>query len=74
MTETDGTRLPVMTVKAGDKHYMAIHEACLETGAPLVLQSKGGESLFSVVSKPASLSPGYTSAWRVVCMGRHLVR
>ena len=48
LTETDGTRLPVMTVKAGDKHYMAIHEACLETGAPLVLQSKGGESLFSM--------------------------
>ena len=42
LTEADGTRLPVMTVKAGDKHYMAIHEACLETGAPLVLQSKGG--------------------------------
>ena len=69
LTETDGTRLPVMTVKAGDKHYMAIHEACLETGAPLVLQSKGGESLFSVASKPTSLSPGYTSAWRVVLYG-----
>lgn len=48
---------------------MAIHEACLETGAPLVLQSKEGETLFSVVSKPASLSPGYTSAWRVVLYG-----
>ena len=58
LTETDGTRLPVMTVKAGDKHYMAIHEACLETGAPLVLQSKGGESLFSVASKPTSLPGG----------------
>ena len=69
LTETDGTRLPVMTVKAGDKHYMAIHEACLETGAPLVLQSKGGELLFSVASKPACLSPGYTSAWRVVLHG-----
>ena len=69
LTETDGTRLPVMTVKAGDRHYMAIHEACLETGAPLVLQSKGGESLFSVASKPADLSPGYTSAWRVVLYG-----
>lgn len=69
LTETDGVRLPVMTVKAGDKHYMAIHEADLETGAPLVLQSKGGERLFSVVSGPISLSSDYTSAWRVILYG-----
>lgn len=69
LTETDGVRLPVMTVKAGDKHYMAIHEADLETGAPLVLQSKGGERLFSVASGPISLSSDYTSAWRVILYG-----
>ena len=69
LTETDGTRLPVMTVKAGDNHYMAIHEANLETGAPLVLQSKGGERLFSVASKPITLTSGYTSAWRVILYG-----
>lgn len=69
LTETDGIRLPVMTVKAGDNHYMAIHEANLQTGAPLVLQSKEGESLFSVASNPKNLSPGYTSAWRVILYG-----
>lgn len=69
LTETDGVRLPVMTVKAGDNQYMAIHEANLEAGAPLVLQSKGGERLFSVVSEPATVSSGYTSAWRVILYG-----
>ena len=69
LTETDGTRFPVMTVKAGGNHYLAIHEANLETGAPLVLQSKGGERLFSVASKPATLLSGYTSAWRVILYG-----
>lgn len=69
LTETDGVRLPVMTVKAGNKHYMAIHEADLEAGAPLVLRSKGGERLFSVASGPVSLSSDYTSAWRVILYG-----
>ena len=69
LTETAEPRLPVMTVKAGDTHYMAIHEANLETGAPLVLQSSKGESLFSVVSVPVSLFAGYKSAWRVIMYG-----
>lgn len=69
LTDTDGVRLPVMTIKAGENHYMAIHEANLETGAPLVLQSKEGECLFSVVSEPTTFSSGYTSAWRVVLYG-----
>lgn len=69
LTETDGVRLPVMTIKAGENHYMAIHEANLESGAPLVLQSKEGECLFSVVSEPTTFSSGYTSAWRVILYG-----
>lgn len=69
LTETGGRRLPVMTVKAADNHYMAIHEAYLQTGAPLVLASEKGDRKFSVVSKPKTLSPGYTSAWRVIMHG-----
>lgn len=69
LSETDGSRLPVMTVKAGDSHYMAIHEANLTTGEPLLLVSKGGERQFYVLSKPATLSPGYSSAWRVILYG-----
>lgn len=69
LTETDGMRLPVMTVKAGDNHYMAIHEANLTAGEPLLLLSKGGERQFHVGSKPAPLLPGYSSAWRVILYG-----
>lgn len=69
LTATDTIRRPVMTIKAGKNHYMAVHEANLLTGAPLVLQSKKGEQLFTVASKPKMLSTGYTSAWRVILYG-----
>ncbi|MFA6768340.1 MAG: glycoside hydrolase family 97 N-terminal domain-containing protein [Parabacteroides sp.] len=45
LTATDTIRRLVMTIKAGKNHYMAVHEANLLTGAPLVLQSKKGEQL-----------------------------
>ncbi|WP_071133576.1 glycoside hydrolase family 97 protein [Millionella massiliensis] len=70
LTETNGTRLPVMTVRAGDKAYMALHEAFLQEGDPLVLQSKAGQTEFEVVDQPDTLAPGYASAWRVVLYGR----
>lgn len=68
LSYTDGERRLVMTVKA-DEHYMAIHEADLISGEPLLLRSKVGETAFTVASKPRVLSPGYTSAWRVVMCG-----
>ena len=34
LTETDGERLPVMTVKAAEDLYLAVHEACLDEGEP----------------------------------------
>lgn len=69
LTETSGRRLPVMTVKAAADQYMAIHEACLDMGAPLVLKSEKGERGFSVASNPRHIFPGYTSAWRVIMYG-----
>lgn len=63
LSTTDGKRLPVMTVKADDTHYLAIHEADLSDGDPLVLQSKKGGTAFTVASKPSS-------AWRVILFGR----
>ena len=69
LTETDGERLPVMTVKAADDLYMAVHEACLYEGEPLKLNSKKGECSFSVSSKPHLLCTGYQSAWREVLCG-----
>jgi len=69
LSESDGKRLPVMTVKASEKLYMAIHEANLATGDPLVLQSIKGSTTFSVVSKPGILEAGFQSAWRVIICG-----
>ena len=66
LSGADGERMPVMTIKAGDDQFMAIHEACLDEGEPLKLKSKKGELSFSISSKPHELRPGYHSAWRVI--------
>jgi alpha-glucosidase len=59
-----------MTVKASDKLYLAIHEADLVTGDPLVLQSTKGSTTFSVVSNPGKLEANFQSAWRVILCGK----
>lgn len=69
LSEVDGNRLPVMTIKAGENQYMAVHEADLAEGEPLVLNSRAGESTFEVSSKPGMLKSGYASAWRVLFYG-----
>jgi alpha-glucosidase len=63
LSATDGRRLPVMTVKVDDACYLALHEADLSSGDPLVLVSKKGETAFRVASRP---SP----AWRVIFCAR----
>jgi alpha-glucosidase len=63
LSASDGRRLPVMTVKVDDACYMALHEADLASGDPLVLESKRGETAFRVASHP---SP----AWRVIFCAR----
>ncbi len=63
LSASNGRRLPVMTVKAADDAYLAIHEADLTDGDPLVLESRSGETSFRVASGPSS-------AWRVILCGR----
>ncbi|MDP2890990.1 MAG: glycoside hydrolase family 97 N-terminal domain-containing protein [Bacteroidota bacterium] len=70
LSESNGKRLPVMTIKASDNLYLAVHEADLATGDPLVLQTKMGSTSFSVVSAPEKLEAGYQSAWRVILCGK----
>lgn len=69
LSDADGRRLPVMTVKADSAHYLALHEACLNEGKPLVLVSRKGDTAFHVAEAPDSLRPGFQSAWRVVFFG-----
>ena len=63
LSASQGRRMPVMTVKVDDACYLAVHEANLTDGDPLVLTSKTGETSFGVASKPSS-------AWRVIMQGR----
>lgn len=66
LSETAGDRQPVMTIKAADHLYLAIHEADLEYGWPLRLTSKAGETMFHVAPDKTPLSSGFKSAWRTI--------
>jgi len=69
MTDCDGEYLPVMTVRADERHYLAVHEACIGTNDPFKLFSKKGETSFSIPNQSGVLRPGFQSAWRVVFYG-----
>lgn len=69
LSETDGERYPVMTVKVNDRAFMSIHEAYLQTGMPMTLTSQQGETTFEVSSSPNQMGPGSESAWRVIFYG-----
>lgn len=70
LSESDGIRQPVMTVRVNSDLYMAVHEADLRTDAPLLLHSAKGELSFRVASQAVDLVSGYMSAWRVIFVGR----
>jgi len=70
LSESDGKRLPVMTIKAGDNLYLALHEADLVNGYPLVLQTRKGSTAFSLSATSCKLEAGYQSAWRVILCGK----
>jgi alpha-glucosidase len=63
LSATDGRRQPVMTLKVDERCYLALHEADLTTGQPLVLESRKGETAFRIASPPST-------AWRVILFGR----
>ncbi len=71
LSDADGERLPVMTVKAAEDLYLAVHEADLREGEPLKLKSVKGRCSFAVSAEPHTLRPGYQSAWRVILLGDH---
>ncbi|MBQ2502436.1 MAG: glycoside hydrolase family 97 N-terminal domain-containing protein, partial [Bacteroidales bacterium] len=70
LSESNGERLPVMTVKASENRYFAIHEAFLGTDCwPMRLRSKSGSTAFEVIPEKIAASEPYTSAWRVIMCG-----
>ena len=64
-----GNRRPVMTIKAADDAYLAVHEADLRCGQPLEL-AKRGPTAFAAIAAPGRIAPGYEGPWRVVFFGR----
>jgi len=62
LLDCNDKRLPVMTIKVDDDNYLAIHEASLSWGEPLILQSKRNQTLFTIASKP-------NDAWKVIMYG-----
>ncbi len=70
LSESSEIRMPVMTIKADKNLYLAIHEANLVSGDPLLLQSEKGNTTFSVASVPGEIKAGFQSAWRVILCGQ----
>ena len=69
LSEYNGKFLPVMTIKAGKNHYLALHEAHLVTGVPLTLKTSTGTTCMQVGSPLGTLNAGDHSAWRVILYG-----
>lgn len=63
LSAADGKRMPVATIRVDERTYLALHEADLRDGEPLLLESRKGETSLRIASKP-------TTAWRVVLFGR----
>lgn len=64
-----GNRMPVMTIKADENSYLAVHEADLRSGQPLLLK-KSGPTAFRVATSVGTVAPGFASPWRVILFGR----
>jgi alpha-glucosidase len=62
LSAAKGQRRPVVTIKADDLGYLALHEADLPDGEPLSFDAKGGEPTLRVASKPST-------GWRVMMFG-----
>lgn len=70
LSDSRGERTPIMTLKANEGLYLAVHEACLYQGKPLLLRSEQGSTKFDIVSEDTRMAEGAASPWRVILYGR----
>ena len=67
LSDSEGERLPLMTVKAAEDSYLAVHEAALGAeGWPMRLRSASGSTAFELIPERITASTAFTSAWRVI--------
>ena len=72
LSDTSGERLPLMTIKAADDLYLALHEANLDAnGWPMRLRSEAGSTSFSVIPEKIGFEyPVFHGTWRVLMIGK----
>jgi len=63
LSDSKGLRKPVMTIRTTANDYLALHEAELGEGEPLVLEATPDKTSLRIASKP-------TASWKVVMFGR----
>lgn len=63
LSAAKGQRKPVATLKTDTGVYLALHEADLTEGEPLIFEAKPESTALRIASKPST-------AWRVVMVGR----
>ena len=70
LSDANGERLPLMTIKAADDLYLAVHEADLSSeGWPMRLNSEAGETKFSIIPEKIKSNRSFYGAWRVIMVG-----
>ena len=72
LSDANGERLPLMTIKAADDLYLALHEAALDiAGWPMRLRSEAGSTSFSVIPEKIEIPlPLFQGTWRVLMVGK----
>lgn len=68
-----GERMPIMVAEVNKNLYLAVHEACVYHGKPLLFKSEAGSTCLDIVSEDTQvkdISGGMEMAWRVVMFGR----
>ena len=70
LSDARGERTPIMTIQVNPKLYLAVHEACLNQGKPLLLRTEAGSNRFDIVSEDTRMKPEAQWPWRVVMYGR----
>jgi alpha-glucosidase len=63
LSAANGGRLPVVTLRTDGGEYLALHEADLSDGEPLLFEATPGGTSLRIASKPST-------SWRVVMVGR----
>jgi len=70
LSKANGERTPIMVAEVNKNLYLAVHEACVYNGKPLLFRSEAGSTCLNIVSEDTRVKEGgMEMAWRVVMYG-----